>query len=202
MEQLFWYGHGEHDGLVLLIKRKAPAEQIAATRAALDEALTASEERIGSGPGSRVSIVTNSAIIVFREGLEAVLILAALMASLVGAQRRHRRPLLGGVALALAASVVTWVVAQTVLGSLAGWGEKLEAVVVARRDRRAAADPQLVLPPRLLAGEPAGPAPPEEAHPRAARASASSPRRRSGSWRSGSPASTARASRPCSSCRR
>ena len=129
VEQLFWYGHGEHDGLVLLIKRRAPAEQIAATRAALDEALTASEERIGSGPGSQVSIVTNSAIIVFREGLEAVLILAALMASLVGAQRRHRRPLLGGVALALAASVVTWAVAQTVLGSLAGWGEKLSAVV-------------------------------------------------------------------------
>ena len=40
------------------------------------------------GPGSRVSVVTNSAIIVFREGLEAVLILAALMASMVGAQRR------------------------------------------------------------------------------------------------------------------
>jgi high-affinity iron transporter len=73
--------------------------------------------------------VSNSAIIVFREGLEAVLILAALMASMVGAQRRHRRPLLAGVGVALAASVVTWVVAQTVLGSLAGWGEKLEAVV-------------------------------------------------------------------------
>ena len=129
VEQLFWYGQGEHDGLVLLIKRRAPAEQIAATRGALDEALAASEERIGSGPGSRVSIVTNSAIIVFREGLEAVLILAALMASLVGPQRRHRRPLLGGVVLALAASVATWAVAQTVLGSLAGWGEKLSAVV-------------------------------------------------------------------------
>ena len=51
------------------------------------------------------------------------------MASLVGPQRRHRRPLLAGVGVALAASVVTWVVAQTVLGSLAGWGERLEAVV-------------------------------------------------------------------------
>ena len=73
--------------------------------------------------------MANSAIIVFREGLEAVLILAALMASMVGAQRRFRRPLMGGVLLALVASVVTWVIAQTVLGSLAGWGEKLEAVV-------------------------------------------------------------------------
>ena len=46
----------------------------------------------------------------------------------LGALLRNRW-LLGGVALALAASVVTWAVAQTVLGSLAGWGEKLSAVV-------------------------------------------------------------------------
>ncbi len=129
VEGYFWYGEGGVDGLVQLLKRKASPAEIATTRAALDEALAASEARIGSGPGSRAAIVTNSAIIVFREGLEAVLILAALMASMVGAQRRLRRPLLGGVALALAASVLTWVVAQTVLGSLAGWGERLEAVV-------------------------------------------------------------------------
>ena len=68
-------------------------------------------------------------MIVFREGLEGVLILAALMASMVGPQRRYRRPLLVGVGLALVASALTWVVAQTVLGSLARYGEKLEAVV-------------------------------------------------------------------------
>ena len=50
--------------------------------------------------------MTNSAIIVFREGLEAVLILAALMASLVGAQRRYRRPLLAGVGVALLAVIL------------------------------------------------------------------------------------------------
>lgn len=129
VEGYFWYGEGEFDGLVQLLKRKASGAEIAATRGALDQALVASEERIGAGPGSRASIVTNSAIIVFREGLEGVLILAALMASMVGAQRRFRRPLLGGVLLALVASAVTWVIAQTLLGSLAGWGEKLEAVV-------------------------------------------------------------------------
>ena len=75
------------------------------------------------------SVVTNAAIIVFREGLEAVLILAALMASLVGAQRHFRRPIFAGVGLALVASAVTWVVAQTVLTSLAAYGEKLEAIV-------------------------------------------------------------------------
>jgi high-affinity iron transporter len=129
IESLFWYGDGDVDGLVQLVKRKAAASELAATRAALDAVLADAEERIGAGPGSRVSVVTNSAIIVFREGLEAVLILAALMASMVGAQRGLRRPLLLGVGFALAASAGTWVVAQTVLGSLAGWGERLEAVV-------------------------------------------------------------------------
>jgi high-affinity iron transporter len=129
VEGLFWYGGGGVDGLVQLLERKATASELQATRAALDDALAEAEARVGAGPGSRVSVVTNSAIIVFREGLEAVLILAALMASMVGTQRRFRRPLLFGVGLALAASVVTWVVAQTVLGSLAGWGERLEAVV-------------------------------------------------------------------------
>ena len=129
VEGLFWYGHDGTPGLVLLLKRKAAAAEVAAARQTLDETLTRAEERVGAGPGSRLSIVSNSAIIVFSEGLEAVLILAALMASLVGAQRRHRRPLLVGVLVALAASVVTWLVAQTVLGSLAGWGERLSAVV-------------------------------------------------------------------------
>jgi high-affinity iron transporter len=129
IESLFWYGEGGHDGLVQLVKRKAALAELAATREALDAALVDAEERIGAGPGSRASVVANSAIIVFREGLEAVLILAALMASMVGAQRRLRRPLLAGVVTALVASAITWVVAQTVLGSLAGWGERLEAVV-------------------------------------------------------------------------
>jgi high-affinity iron transporter len=129
VESLFWYGTGDNEGLVRAIKKKATPSEVETERAALDVSLGDAEQRIGNGPASRVSIVTNSAIIVFREGLEAVLILAALMASMVGPQRRYRRPLLGGAALALAASVVTWIIAQTVLGSLQRYGEKLEAVV-------------------------------------------------------------------------
>ncbi len=74
-------------------------------------------------------MITNTAIIVFREGLEAVLILAALMASFKGAQRRLRRPMWLGVGAALVASAATWVVAQTILTGLARYGEKLSAVV-------------------------------------------------------------------------
>jgi high-affinity iron transporter len=129
VEGLFWYGADGHDGLAQLMRQNASADELAETMAALDLALKESAEAIGSGPQSRAAVVLNSSIIVFREGLEAVLILAALMASMRGAESRLRRPLLAGVGVARVASMVTWVVAQTVLGSLAGWGERLEAVV-------------------------------------------------------------------------
>jgi high-affinity iron transporter len=129
VEGLFWYGADGHAGLAQLMRQNPNADELSETMSALDLALQESAEAIGSGPQSRAAVVVNSSIIVFREGLEAVLILAALMASMVGAQRRLRRPLMAGVLIALVASAVTWVVAQTVLGSLAGWGERLEAVV-------------------------------------------------------------------------
>jgi high-affinity iron transporter len=58
-----------------------------------------------------------------------VLILAAVMASLIGAARTQRRPMLIGAGLALVASAITFVLAQTVVTSLARYGEKLEAIV-------------------------------------------------------------------------
>jgi high-affinity iron transporter len=128
VEGYFWYGAEGHDGLVQLINHRSSAGELATNRAALDDALMRAEERVGN-PGSNVSVITNSALIVFREGLEAVLILAALMASLVGDKRRFRRPMMLGVGVAFIASILTWVVAQTLLTSLARYGEKLEAVV-------------------------------------------------------------------------
>jgi high-affinity iron transporter len=128
-EGLFWYGSGASDGLATLINSRGSASEIAANRAALDRALGEAEEAVGTGPKSRTTVVTNTAIIVFREGLEAVLILAALMASFKGPQRRLRRPMWLGVGIALAASAATWVVAQTILTGLARYGERLSAVV-------------------------------------------------------------------------
>ena len=128
VEGLFWYGADGNDGLAQLIRRNSSGDEIAATLAALDLSLKESAEAIGEG-ASRPTVIANTAIITFREGLEAVLILAALMASMVGPQRRFRRPLLVGAALALAASAVTWVVAQTILESLAKYGERVEVIV-------------------------------------------------------------------------
>jgi high-affinity iron transporter len=80
------------------------------------------------GPEPHAVVVANSAIIVFREGLEAVLILAAVTAPLLGAQRGLKRPVLGGAAVALAATVGTWFVAQAVLAQFTQYGDRLQAV--------------------------------------------------------------------------
>jgi high-affinity iron transporter len=77
---------------------------------------------------SHAVVVANSAIIVFREGLEAVLIVAAVTASMVGAQRRLRRPVAGGCAVAFAATVGTWFLAQAILGQFTRYGDRLQAV--------------------------------------------------------------------------
>jgi high-affinity iron transporter len=77
---------------------------------------------------SHAVVVANSAIIVFREGLEAILIVAAVTASMVGANRRLRRPVAGGVAVAFAATVATWFLAQAILGQFSRYGDRLQAV--------------------------------------------------------------------------
>ena len=77
---------------------------------------------------SHGTAVFNSAIIVFREGLEAVLIFAAVTASFVGANKSRRRPVVLGAALAFGAAIVTWFVAQAILGAASSLGPKLEAI--------------------------------------------------------------------------
>src|SRR3954463_6973072 len=79
-------------------------------------------------PESRTTIVFNSAIIVFREGLEAVLIFAAVTASFLGAHKGRRRPVVLGAACAFAAAVVTWFIAQAILDVASPLGPRLEAI--------------------------------------------------------------------------
>ncbi len=129
LEGLFWYGQEQHKGLAYLIGQRAPVAEILATRRELDVQLHAAEQALG-GESSSLSVAGNAAIIVFREGLEAVLILASLLGSLkIGAQRRFRAPLWAGAVLALAATALTWLLARGALTALARYGERLEAVV-------------------------------------------------------------------------
>jgi high-affinity iron transporter len=81
-----------------------------------------------AGPQSHATVVFNSAIIVFREGLEAVLIFAAITASFVGANQRRRRPVVLGAACAFGFAVVTWFLVQALLDAASSLGPKLEAI--------------------------------------------------------------------------
>ncbi|MCS6826041.1 MAG: FTR1 family protein [Caldilinea sp.] len=128
LEELFWYGQGEHPGLAHLLERQASLQEIRATRRALDALLAEAQDAL-SGQSSPLAVALNASIIVFREGLEAVVILAALMASMVGQRRIYRRPMAWGVAAALVASALTWWLLQTVLAAFRGYGERLEALV-------------------------------------------------------------------------
>jgi high-affinity iron transporter len=64
---------------------------------------------------------------VHRLGLEAVLVVAAVTASFVGARSSLRRPVAAGAGAALAASVVTWFLAIAVIGALGGPGLDVQA---------------------------------------------------------------------------
>ncbi len=57
---------------------------------------------------SSTTVVIDSAILVFREGLETILVLAAITASFLGANRVYRRPVAVGSGLAMGAGVLTW----------------------------------------------------------------------------------------------
>jgi high-affinity iron transporter len=129
LEELFWNGQGEVKGLAYLIKNQAPLREIKASRAALAGKLAAAQELLSSG-SAPMAVLTNASVIVFREGLEAVLILASLLGSLkAGENRKYRRPLWWGTLLALLLTALTWLLAHGILIALARFGEKLEAMV-------------------------------------------------------------------------
>ncbi len=129
LEGLFWYGLGEYKGLAQLIQNQAELADIRKTRQELDKELANALEAIG-GNDSPHAVLINSAIIVFREGLEAVLILAALLAGLQRSEYAHlRRPLWWGSIASLLATAATWILARELLLTLARYGERVEAVV-------------------------------------------------------------------------
>ena len=128
VEGLIWFGALDRPGLAELVAGKAPRREVKATRAALDDKLADVAATLGDS-ASQATVITNAAIIVFREGLEAVLILAAITASLIGANRRKRRPVMLGALAGLAVSILTFLLATTLLGSLQQYGERLEAIV-------------------------------------------------------------------------
>ena len=128
-ERSFLDGSAREPGIKALLDRRAPIEELTdgyeRTLQALDESV--SLLRVSVSPAT-ISFTAFS--IVAREGLEAVIVLAALLAGLRGTQNQGtRRWVSMGAWLALAASALTFWLSKTLIQSLSRYGEKLEAVV-------------------------------------------------------------------------
>jgi len=67
---------------------------------------------------SAASATLDIAVLVFREGLECILVLSALTASMVGSNHVYRRPIAVGVGLGLVATMVTWFIAVGIVSDL------------------------------------------------------------------------------------
>ena len=57
-------------------------------------------------------------VLVFREGLECILVLSAITASMVGREQSHRRPVAIGAGVGFVATIITWFVAVGIMSQL------------------------------------------------------------------------------------
>ena len=116
IEGLFWEGSGGLEGLYTLLAQNADIDDVTVTldevRAKLNEAETFLGESL-TGPIAAL----NSAIIIIREGLEAVLIIGAILAYMykTETQRKFILWVYLGVAGAILLSIGTWFAAETFL---------------------------------------------------------------------------------------
>ena len=128
-ERSFLDGEESAPGIKLALDRHAPMEEIQAAYERCLNLLDQSMEmlKVAVSPGT---IAATAFGIVTREGLEAVVILAALLAGLRGPeQSQTRKGIAIGAWLALLATVVTFWLSRTIITSLIQYGERLEAVV-------------------------------------------------------------------------
>ncbi len=125
LDGAFWSPSARDPGLLVALDRR-DGLQGAADRVRSELAVT--EQTLGDVRVSRATVITDAAVLVFREGLEAVLILAAITASFVGAKRHLRRPVLVGGLLGLLATAITWGLVQLLVRELGTGGLRLEAI--------------------------------------------------------------------------
>ncbi|MEP6937751.1 MAG: FTR1 family protein [Chthoniobacterales bacterium] len=128
-ERSFLDGQEDLPGIKALFdqRKKGPALEAAfgRTLAAVDQCTALL--KVNLSPATVIyTVLTISA----REGLEAVVVLAALLAGMRGAEQRvTRKRVVAGAWLALGATALTFWLSRTVILSLSRFGEKLEAVV-------------------------------------------------------------------------
>jgi high-affinity iron transporter len=76
---------------------------------------------------SHLAVVIDSGILVLREGLETILVLTVLTASMRGTNSGYRRPLSAGAAVGFLSAVVTWFIAVAVTNAVGPGSLDLQA---------------------------------------------------------------------------
>jgi high-affinity iron transporter len=67
---------------------------------------------------TRISGIFDIGVLVFREGLECILVLSAIMANMVGERESHRKPVATGAGVGFIVTIVTWFVAIGIISDL------------------------------------------------------------------------------------
>ena len=62
--------------------------------------------------------ILDIAVLVFREGLECILVLSAITASMIGTNQAQRRPIAAGAGIGFIATVITWFIAVGIINDL------------------------------------------------------------------------------------
>lgn len=113
------------------IARSETSDQVAERIIAINQLLDKAEDKLASGNLSATTAFVSSLIILLREGLEAVLVLAAISAFIAKTGRRDALPYFHlGWIIAVALGIVTWVVANYLL-TISGAGREVTEGVTA-----------------------------------------------------------------------
>lgn len=117
--------------MVSLMKAGQPQERLAAEAAALEADLQKAVTMLGEGEETQWSLLLYSLMIIVREGLEALLIVAAIVAYLVKNNHHDKLPLIRqSVMVALVASVATAFIFQLLFTQSGASRELLEGITM------------------------------------------------------------------------
>ena len=113
-----------------LIKEQAPYDEVRKVSAAIDRNLDESERLVtGTGQIAPFIAFTASFAIIFREGLESVLILGAILTYLEASRStRFKTHVYYGIGLGVVATAITWVVASFIIEISGANRELIEAI--------------------------------------------------------------------------
>ena len=130
LQSLFWEGTANAQGLAVLVKDKAGANDINATLTQMNQQFGVAQTVLDTQI-TPLGAIAGSMAILIREGLEAVLVIAAVMGYLraTKAPARAQTQVLGGAGIGIALSLVMWALAQTVISITPGNRELFEGVI-------------------------------------------------------------------------